>query len=71
MYSYVNIGTNIKARRESLKMSQEELAVKSKVSRQTISSIETGKADNVKIGTLNAIASALETNLDVLFTDNV
>ena len=48
-------------------MTQEELANKSGVSRQTISSIETGKYENVLIGTLAAIATALGTTVDKIF----
>ena len=42
-------------------------AEKSGVSRQTISSIETGKADNVLVSTLAAIAVALDTTVDKIF----
>jgi len=61
------MGIRIKDRREELKMTQEELAQKSGVSRQTISSIETGKYDNVLVGTLAAIALALDTTVDKIF----
>ena len=61
------MGIKIKERREELRMTQEELAQKSGVSRQTISSIETGKYENVLVGTLAAIATALETTVDKIF----
>ncbi len=61
------MGTNIKERREELRMTQEELAQRSGVSRQTISSLETGKYDNVLVGTLAAIAMALDTTVDKIF----
>ena len=61
------MGFRIKERREELKMTQEELAKKSGVSRQTISSIETGKYENVLVGTLAAIATALGTTVDKIF----
>ena len=61
------MGFRIKERREELKMTQEELAQKSGVSRQTISSIETGKYENVLVGTLAAIATALDTTVDKIF----
>ena len=61
------MGIKIKERREELKMTQEELAQKSGVSRQTISSIETGKYENVLVGTLAAIAIALDTTVDKIF----
>lgn len=61
------MGINIKERREELRMTQEELANKSGVSRQTISALENGKYDNVLIGTLAAIATALDTTVDKIF----
>jgi DNA-binding XRE family transcriptional regulator len=61
------MGINIKERREELKMTQEELANRSGVSRQTISSLETGKYDNVLVSTLAAIAAALDTTVDKIF----
>ena len=61
------MGIKIKERREELKMTQEELAQKSGVSRQTISSLETGKYENVLVGTLAAIAVALDTTVDKIF----
>ena len=61
------MGYKIKELREELKMTQEELAQKSGISRQTISSIETGKYKNVLVGTLAAIASALDTTVDKIF----
>lgn len=61
------MGINIKERREELKMTQEELAVKSGVSRQTISALENDKYDNVLVGTLASIALALGTTVDKIF----
>ena len=61
------MGFKIKERREALRMTQEELAQKSGVSRQTISSIETDKYENVLVGTLAAIATALGTTVDKIF----
>ena len=61
------MGFKIKELREAMRMTQEELAQKSGVSRQTISSIETGKADNVLVSTLAAIAVALDTTVDKIF----
>lgn len=58
----------VKEIRESKNMTQEELESKSGVSRQTISAIENDKVrENVKAGTLLAIANALETTVDDLF----
>ena len=61
------VGYKIKERREELRMTQEELAKKSGISRQTISSIETGKCENVLVGTLVSIANALDTTVDKIF----
>lgn len=57
----------IKERREELGMTQEELAEKSGVSRQTISALELGKANDVLVGTLAAVAKALNTTVDDFF----
>ena len=61
------MGIKIKEMREALKMTQEELATKSGVSRQTISALENGKYENVLTGTLAAIATALGTTVDKIF----
>ena len=63
------MGYRVKEIREQMGMTQEELERRSKVSRQTISAIENDKvkAGDVKVGTLRAIASALETTIDALF----
>ena len=58
------IGKKIKERRKALCINQETLAKKSNVSRATISAIENGKCNNVLIGTLTAIASALDTTVE-------
>jgi transcriptional regulator with XRE-family HTH domain len=58
---------NIKERREELKMTQEELAIKSGISRQTISSLKNGKYDNVLMSTLAAIAAALGITVEDFF----
>lgn len=49
-------------------MKQEDLAEKSNVSRATISALENGKYTNVLVGTLTAIASALETTVEFFLT---
>lgn len=61
------MGIKIKERREELKMTQEELAKMAGVSRQTISALENDKYDNVLVGTLAAIATALDTTVDKIF----
>lgn len=58
------MGEMIKNRREQLRMTQDELAKKSGLSRQTISSIENGKCEDVLVSTLVAIANALDTTVD-------
>lgn len=57
--------------REKRKMSQEELADKSGVSRTTISLIETDKATTVKLSTLQKIAFALEVPVSYFFNEKV
>ena len=54
------MGCKIKERREFLKMSQEELAEKSAVSRATISSLENNSERNTSTKILKRIASALD-----------
>lgn len=61
------MGYRLKEIREALKMTQEELERKSGVSRQTISAIENDRAEDVKVGTLRALAKALDTTIDNLF----
>ena len=63
------MGYRVKEYREKRNMTQEELERRSGVSRQTISAIENDKvrAEDVKVGTLLALASALETTIDCLF----
>ena len=68
------MGYKLKEMRERQNMTQEELERKSGVSRQTISAIENNRvgSGDVKVGTLMALASALETTIDALFfEDNV
>jgi len=61
------MGYKIKERREELRMSQQELADKAGVTRQTISLIETGKLENVTLSTMNAIATALDSTVSEIF----
>ena len=63
------MGYRVKEFREAHNMTQEELERRSGVSRQTISAIENDKvrAEDVKVGTLLALASALRTTIDRLF----
>ena len=66
-----DLGYKIKERREALRMSQEELASKSGVSRQTISSIENCPDKNMSTKTLEKIAAALGTTLKDLSPTSV
>lgn len=61
------MGYKIRDRREALKMSQEELAAKSGVSRQTISGLENNYCHSVSTKTLIKIAQALDTTVGALF----
>ena len=61
------MGWRVKERREELRLSQEELAAKSGVSRQTISMIETDAGKNVSSRTLMKLAAALDTTVSALF----
>lgn len=56
--------------REKKKMSQEELAKRSGISRQTISSIENGAFGSVLMSTLMALANALDVDVQNLFFDD-
>lgn len=49
-------------------MSQDELAKSSNVSRATISFIENGTTDDVKLGTLRKLAKALQVAITDFFT---
>lgn len=65
---YTHIGTRIKERRKSMKMNQQTLANKCNISRERISAIENGKVKNVLVSTLNAIALALDTDVEFFLT---
>lgn len=61
------MGYKIKEYREKLKMTQEELAEKSGVSRGTISALENGSNKVTTSRTLVKLAMALDTTVDCLF----
>lgn len=61
------MGYYIKVIRESLSMTQEELAAKSGVSRGTISALENGMERTTTTKTLLKIANALGVTIDRLF----
>lgn len=57
----------VKERREELKMTQEELAEKSNISRQTIHMLETEKAGNITLATMMAVSKALDSTVEQIF----
>lgn len=61
------VGEKIKELRTEKKMSQEDLSRASGVSRQTILTLETGKAASANTGTLTALAKALDVSVSVFF----
>ena len=61
------MGFKIKEVRKSLKMSQEELAQKSGVSRGTIAALESGAERVTTTKTLAAIAKAMNVTVDQIF----
>ena len=66
------MGFKIKEVRKSLKMSQEELAQKSGVSRGTIAALESGTERVTTTKTLAAIAKAMNVTVDqIFFADTV
>lgn len=61
------MGYKIKELREAMKMTQEELAEKSGVSRGTISALENGIERTTTSKTLVKLAQALDTTVDRIF----
>lgn len=61
------MGYRIRELREAMKMTQEELADKSGVSRGTISALENGSMRNTTSKTLLKLAQALNTSVDRIF----
>lgn len=64
------MGYKIKEARREKKMSQEELAARSGVSRATISALENGTERYAMTSTLLKIAAALDTTIDKIFSFN-
>ena len=60
-------GERLKKWRETEKMSQEELAEKSNVSRTTIHLIESGQSSTVKIRTLQNLAAVFDKQVKDFF----
>lgn len=66
------MGYRIEQMRKERKMTQEQLAEKSGVSRQTINAIENNELHDVRFSTLSKIADALETTVqNLFFTESV
>ena len=66
------MGYKLREIREAKNMTQEELEEKSGVSRQTISAIENNDEYQAKVGTIMALANALDTTVDnIFFTKDV
>jgi putative transcriptional regulator len=63
------VQNNINEIRKTLNLSQEDLANKTGVSRQTINSIENGKFDP-SLSLLFKLIKVLDKNLDEIFIDN-
>ena len=64
------MGYRLKEIRENKGLSQEALEKISGVSRVTISAIENNDKHQAKIGTLLALAKALDTTVDNIFFEN-
>ena len=65
-----NLGTVIKNRRKSLRMTQEDLAEFSSLSVNFISKIERTSNQNISIQKLDAIAKALQTSASTLIDES-
>jgi len=62
----------LKEYRDKLNMTQEQLAEKSGVSRQTISQIENGYLTNIESKTMFSLSTALNCDIgDIFFKENV
>lgn len=63
------MGCKLREAREDARLTQEELAAKSGVSRATIVALESGKEKNVLVGTLFKLAMALGKQVGEIFFD--
>lgn len=61
------MGYLIKEAREEANMTQEELSDKADVSRSIINGLETGRATETKVSTLQKIAKALNLTINDIF----
>ena len=63
---------SVKEKREELGLTQEELSIKSGVSRPTISMIENNALENIESKTMLRLAKALDCDIgDIFFKENV
>ncbi len=67
-YSVNKIGSNIKSRRQKLKLTREELAGRARVNYNTIIKLESGANKNPTVRTLLGLASVFKTNVDDLIS---
>lgn len=67
-YDTIHTGARIKARREEMGLTQEELALRIGVSRSHVQRIEAG--DNFTVTTLTALCNVLDIAPDYLFDDD-
>lgn len=65
------MGLKIREIRKEKRMSQDELASKSGVSRTIISRLETGEQDNATMKTLAKLATTLDVQVQDLFFDEL
>ena len=65
------MNNTVKKRREELGMTQEELSIKSNVSRTTISMIETNSLENIESKTMLKLAIALDCDIGDIFFKNI
>lgn len=65
------MGLKIREIRKEKRMSQDELASKSGVSRTIISRLETGEQDNATMKTLARLAATLDVQVQDLFFDEL
>lgn len=63
------MGYKLKELREEARLTQQELADKSGVSRVTIIAIESETKTDVKVGTLKKLARALGIPMEIFFTE--
>lgn len=65
-----SIADKIKSLRDTLKLTQEQLAVKASIPYTTLMKIESGQVKNPTVSTLKKIADALDVTIDYLISFN-